>query len=78
MWVGVAFAHPASSTVDLSILRNFRLADRTTLQFRGESFNVLNHTNLSSPGAVFGGAAFGQINASRAARVMQIGMTLRF
>ena len=69
---------PGIINVDLSILRNFHLGERRMLRFRGESFNVLNHTNLSSPGAVFGSAAFGQINAARAARVMQIGMTLRF
>jgi hypothetical protein len=69
---------PGIVSMDLSILRNFRLREHMTLQFRGESLNAINHTNLSSPGAVFGNAAFGQINASRPARVMQIGMTLRF
>lgn len=69
---------PGIVNTDLSILRVFHLREHMTLQFRGEALNAINHTNLSSPGAVFGSAAFGQINNSRAARVMQIGMTLRF
>jgi hypothetical protein len=61
------------------------LGDRRTMRApsivnmdRGESLNAINHTNLSSPNAALGNPAFGQIIASRAARVMQIGMTLRF
>jgi len=69
---------PGIANVDLSILRNFRISERINLQFRGESLNAINHTNLSSPNSVFGSAAFGQISAARAARVMQIGMKLRF
>jgi hypothetical protein len=69
---------PGIVSVDLSILRNFRLTERSTLQFRGESLNAINHTNLSSPVAALGNGSFGQINTSRPARVMQIGMKVRF
>ena len=66
------------ANVDLSILRNFRVRERYTLQFRGESLNVINHTNLASPNSVFGNAAFGSIVSARAARIMQVGLTMRF
>lgn len=69
---------PGITSMDLSILRNFRIREQMTLQFRGEALNAINHTNLSSPNAAFGNANFGQINASRPARVMQIGMKLKF
>ncbi len=69
---------PGIANMDLSILRNFRLRERMTLQFRGEALNALNHTNLSTPGAAFGSAAFGQINNARPARVMQIGIKLQY
>jgi hypothetical protein len=69
---------PGIVNVDLSILRNFRLGERATLQFRGESLNAINHTNLSSPVSVLGNGSFGQITSARAARVMQIGMKIRF
>ena len=69
---------PGFVNLDMSILRNFRLRESMTLQFRGEFLNALNHTNLGLPGAAFGSAAFGQISAAKAARVMQIGIKLRF
>lgn len=69
---------PGIVNINLSVLRDFRLRERCTLQFRGEALNAINHTNLQSPGAAFGGAAFGQINNARPARVMQIGATLRY
>ena len=69
---------PGLMNVDLSILRNFRIRELGTLQFRGEFLNAPNHTNLGNPNAAFGNAAFGQINSARAARVMQIGATVRF
>ena len=63
---------------DLSILRNFKIGDFAKLQFRGEFLNVMNHTNLGNPNAAFGNAAFGQISTAKPARVMQVGVNLRF
>ena len=68
---------PGTINVDASILRNFKIREVATLQFRGEFLNAPNHTNLGLPGAAFGSAAFGQINSAKPARVMQIGMKLR-
>ena len=64
--------------LDLSLSRNFRLREGMTLRFRGEAFNVANHTNLSAPGPVFGSAAFGSITASGPARVLQVGAKVQF
>ena len=69
---------PGLTNVDMSLLRNFRIREMATLQFRGEFLNALNHTNLGNPTGAFGNAAFGQISSARAARVMQIGATVRF
>jgi hypothetical protein len=69
---------PGIVNVDLSILRNFRITERGTLQFRGEALNAINHTNLSSPVAVLGNGSFGQINTARQARIMQIGIKIRY
>ncbi len=69
---------PGLTNVDLSLLRVFRIRELTTLQFRGEFLNALNHTNLQQPNAALGNAAFAQINSARAARVMQVGANLRF
>ena len=69
---------PGIVDVDLSLGRTFRLREKMNLQFRGEAFNVFNHTNLSAPAKAFGAAAFGSITAAGPARVLQVGATVRF
>jgi hypothetical protein len=34
---------------DIALRREFRLSEHTTLQFRGEAFNVFNHPNFANP-----------------------------
>jgi hypothetical protein len=43
---------PGLQNVDVGIDKNFRLWERSNLQFRAEFFNIFNHPNLSN---VFGG-----------------------
>jgi hypothetical protein len=69
---------PGIVDVDLSLGRTFQLRERMKLQFRGEAFNVTNHTNLSAPATTFGAAGFGSITAAGPARVLQVGATIRF
>ena len=40
---------PGFSDWDLSLLKSTTLTERLRLQFRAEAFNLLNHTNLSTP-----------------------------
>jgi hypothetical protein len=47
----------AFTQVDLSIMRKFPVAERFSLQFRADAFNVLNHPNFSNPIALVGGSA---------------------
>jgi hypothetical protein len=47
---------PGLVNVDLGILKTTKIREGTTLQFRAEFFNALNHTNLSYPAsAIFSG-----------------------
>ena len=66
------------STLDFSLQRNFVLREGMKLQFRGEFFNALNHTNLGVPGRVFGAAGFGVVSSSGPARQVQVGMRMSF
>jgi hypothetical protein len=43
---------PGLKDVDLSLLKNATLRDRLHAQFRVEYFNVLNHTNFTTPNEV--------------------------
>jgi len=63
---------------DLSILRNFRLAEGKTVQFRGEFLNATNHTNFGAPGSTLGGPGFGIIAGAGAARSIQFGLRFVF
>ena len=59
---------PAYTNVDLSLVRDFRLAGETRLQFRAEVFNVANHANFGLPVADLNSPNFGRIfSAGRAA-----------
>jgi len=38
-----------ATQADIGVQRQFRLAERAGLRFRGEFFNILNHPNFGSP-----------------------------
>lgn len=40
---------PSFKNLDLSLLKNFRITEKVRLQFRAESFNILNHPNFQVP-----------------------------
>ena len=65
---------PGSENVDLSLVKNFNLFEHTKFQFRAESFNAFNHTNLGYPDFGIGdGASFGTITGAAAGRIIQLG-----
>jgi hypothetical protein len=43
---------PGLTQLDFSATRNARLSERVGIQFRAEFFNILNHSNLSTPNEV--------------------------
>ncbi|HEV2176332.1 MAG TPA: TonB-dependent receptor [Terriglobia bacterium] len=52
---------PGIASWDFSLIRNFRLAESKSLQFRAEMFNIFNHANFDVPQRDVGSASFGQI-----------------
>ncbi len=57
-----AFTGPGLADVDLSLFKDTRVSERTSLEFRAEFFNALNHVNFGPPNpTVF---ASGGFNAS--------------
>jgi hypothetical protein len=77
---------PGITDIDLSVLKRIPIRERLNLQFRGEFFNILNHTNFSSPNpivftAATGGASptAGLITAtSSTSRQIQFGLKLQW
>ncbi|MCU1322626.1 MAG: TonB-dependent receptor domain protein [Acidobacteriaceae bacterium] len=51
---------PGLTEVDLSLLKNTQFGERLHTQFRAEFFNVLNHSNFTTPNAI----VFSALNAA--------------
>ena len=63
---------------DASAFKNIRLTESKELQFRGELFNLLNHTNLRLPVSDIESPTFGQIQSDVSPRVIQIALKFLF
>ena len=81
-----ALIGPGLSEVDFSATRNVHFTERLGLQFRAEFFNVLNHTNLTTPNEVVYTSASSGISptaglvtaTSTTSRQIQFGAKLQF
>jgi hypothetical protein len=69
---------PGIQNGNVSLLKSTVLAERFTLQFRAEAFNVLNHTTFDLPDIFFGSPTFGMIQSAQSARRLQMGLKLIF
>ena len=69
---------PGYQSINVSIVKNARITERASLQFRAEAFNFLNHTNLDLPDIFFGSPAFGSIQSSQTPRRIQFGVKILF
>ena len=56
---------PGFSNTDLALLKNTKLGERVSVQFRVEIFDLFNHANLGQPGNVVGSPGFGRITNTR-------------
>ena len=56
---------PGFDNVDFSILKNTKLTERFTLQWRTDFFNLFNHPNFGQPGNAAGSGTFGVITNTR-------------
>ena len=63
---------------DLSAFKNIRLTESKELQFRGELFNLLNHTNFRLPVSDIESPTFGQIQSDVSPRVIQVALKFLF
>lgn len=69
---------PGINNWNLSVHKKFPLRENMALQFRGEFFNVFNHTQWSSVGTTFGSGTFGQVTGALDPRITQLALRLNF
>lgn len=71
---------PGSKNVDLALFRDFKLKEKSTLQFRCEVTNFFNLVNLNigGPTVTWNSPAAGAIRDAAAMRQVQLGLRLAF
>ncbi len=68
---------PGTRNLDLSLLKDFPIREAVRLQFRAESFNVLNNVKFGAPADTFNAASFGVISSqSNQPRQVQLALKL--
>jgi len=76
-----AFFHgPGLNNFDMSLLKDVKLAERSSLEFRVEFFNVFNHSQFFNPNGniTSGPSSFGIINSARPGRIGQLAIKFLF
>jgi Carboxypeptidase regulatory-like domain len=75
------FYGPGMANFDMAVMKNLRLTESKSLQFRMEGFNVFNHAQFFGPQAVDGNissATFGQVINATAPRLIQASAKFTF
>jgi Carboxypeptidase regulatory-like domain/TonB-dependent Receptor Plug Domain len=67
---------PSQTAVNTSLYKTFPIADRLSMQFRVDAFNVLNKANFSQVDAGLGDGAYGQITTAHDPRIMEFAIKL--
>lgn len=71
-------AGPGYVNWDVSAFKNIRISEIKDVQFRGELFNLLNHTNFRLPVSDISSPNFGQIQQDVGPRVIQVALKFLF
>ena len=70
---------PNQARMDVSLSKITQLAERLSLEFRAEGYNIMNHANFRNPVRDMDDSSFGEIQQMRGGpRVFQLGLKLRF
>ena len=75
------FSGPGLDNYDMALLKNVRLTESKSLQFRLEGFNVFNHAQFFGPQTVDGNissSTFGQVVNADPPRLVQLGAKFLF
>jgi hypothetical protein len=69
---------PGRQNWDISRIRNIKIGERFSLQFRGEFFNVFNQVNFNTVDTNVDSATYGRLTGDHLPRNIQLGLKLYF
>jgi hypothetical protein len=69
---------PGFANLDFVLAKTWRVGGTAELEFRWETFNLLNRANFNLPNRIFGNPNFGRISSAKSPREMQFGVRLAF
>jgi hypothetical protein len=82
------FSGPGLANFDMTLLKNVRLTESKSLQFRVDGFNIFNHAEFFGPQAVDGNIAnlgtptnpgtFGTVLSAQPPRLLQLAVKFSF
>jgi len=72
------FHGPGSAEWDFGLLKQLPLTESKQLEFRGEFYNIFNHTNFELPQGDITNSVFGFVTSANAARVGQLAVKFLF
>jgi hypothetical protein len=72
---------PGFLNFDMGILKNFPISESKRVQFRFESFNIMNHPNFGNPDGNVSNGTFGRITglaSGSVPRIIELGLKFQF
>jgi Carboxypeptidase regulatory-like domain len=72
------FHGPGLNNWDMSLIKDLRVTERTSLQFRAEFFNIFNHAQFMNPDGNFSHSTFGYVTSARDPRIGQLAIKFLF
>jgi hypothetical protein len=69
---------PGVINFDMALYKDFHIGERHTIQFRGEFFNIFNHTNFSGVQTALGAGNFGQVTSAYDPRIAEFALRFQF
>jgi len=69
---------PGFASINVSMLKNQRITESLTAQFRAEAFNVTNRVNLNLPDGFLRSGTFGQVTSASQPRRIQFALKFLF
>jgi hypothetical protein len=74
-----SFSGPSYFNIDCVLYKNFAIREKSSLQFRVEAFNVLNHTQFGLPNTKLSNPFFGIITSTQGTpRALRLALKLQF